>query len=203
MNDFELRIVCLGASATAGTPGFFSPRERPPHGEGNEESQYAYWMRKSHPEWEVLNRGMRGQRTDQILARFEYDVFDQEPDCMILLAGTNDLYQGYDAEAAIENLAKMYRLARSRGIQPIACSILPLDLADPELKERILDFNAALAIRAKDELVPFCDLYSALEHEEKSGYLMASPDQVHPDVAGYRRMGEALTQVLEELLSET
>ena len=44
-------IIALGDSTTAGTPGFKSPIEAPPNGAGNVESQYAYWLMKTHPDW--------------------------------------------------------------------------------------------------------------------------------------------------------
>jgi lysophospholipase L1-like esterase len=59
-----ITIVALGDSTTAGTPGFRSPIEAPPDGSGNVESQYAYWLTQAHPEWEILNRGVNGERTD-------------------------------------------------------------------------------------------------------------------------------------------
>ena len=64
-----ITIVALGDSTTAGTPGFQSPLEAPPNGAGNVESQYAYWLMRAHPEWQVLNRGVNGERSDQIRAR--------------------------------------------------------------------------------------------------------------------------------------
>ena len=39
-----VKIVALGDSTTAGTPGFKSPLEAPPNGRGDETSQYAYWL---------------------------------------------------------------------------------------------------------------------------------------------------------------
>jgi lysophospholipase L1-like esterase len=74
-----IRIVALGDSTTAGTPGFLSPLEVPPDGSGNPESQYTYWIRKMHPDWIILNRGVNGQRTDEILARFNRDVVQENP----------------------------------------------------------------------------------------------------------------------------
>ena len=72
----RVRIVAMGDSTTAGTPAFQSPVEAPPAGRGDETSQYAYWLMQAHPEWEVLNRGVNGERSDQIRARFERDVID-------------------------------------------------------------------------------------------------------------------------------
>jgi hypothetical protein len=37
-------IAALGDSTTAGTPGYRSPIEAPTDGEGNAESQYAFWL---------------------------------------------------------------------------------------------------------------------------------------------------------------
>ena len=68
------KIVAIGDSTTAGTPGFKSPIEMPPEGQGDATSQFAYWLMQAHPEWTVLNRGVNGERSDQIRARFERDV---------------------------------------------------------------------------------------------------------------------------------
>jgi lysophospholipase L1-like esterase len=69
-----IRIVALGDSTTAGTPGWKSPLEAPPRGSGDRTSQYAYWLERMHPAWNVTNCGVNGERSDQIRARFERDV---------------------------------------------------------------------------------------------------------------------------------
>jgi len=74
----KVRIVGVGDSTTSGAPEFLSPLESPPDGSGNRESQYTYWIMKAHPEWEVLNRGVNGQRSDEILARFNRDVVTEK-----------------------------------------------------------------------------------------------------------------------------
>jgi len=197
----KLRIAALGASATAGTPGFFSPRERPPAGEGNEQSQYAYWMKNLRPEWEILNRGMRGQRTDQILMRFDYDVLDLHPEVMILLAGTNDLYQGFPPARALDNLKTLCQRARVAGIRTVLATLLPLNLGTPEVKQEILTLNLGIRELAAGKDIALADLYRVMEDPRHPGFIAGSPDEVHPDVAGYRRMGEALVPVVETLVN--
>src|SRR5438445_11627708 len=93
-------IVALGDSTTAGTPGFKSPIEAPPDGAGNVESQYACWLMKTHAEWRVLNRGVDGERSDQIRARFERDVLGKRgreraavPHLVAISADVNDICQ--------------------------------------------------------------------------------------------------------------
>src|SRR5947199_313891 len=99
MASRRIVIVGLGDSTTAGTPAFRSPLEAPPHGDGNSESQYAYWMMQAHPEWTVLNRGINGQTAAQIRARFDRDVGQARPAYAILLAGVNDIFSGSEAES--------------------------------------------------------------------------------------------------------
>src|SRR6185436_19069288 len=100
----EMKIVCLGDSTTAGTPLFKSPVEAPPAGEGDERSQFPYWLRQAHPDWQVLNCGVNGERTDQIAARFDRDVLAHQPDLVVLIAGVNDVYQGRGADEVTRQL---------------------------------------------------------------------------------------------------
>src|SRR5207253_7642060 len=108
-------IVALGDSTTAGTPGFQSPIEAPPDGAGDIESQYAYWLMNAHPDWRVLNRGVNGERSDQIRARFGRDVLGKG-DLVVIIAGVNDIYQGRGAEVVQRELEAMYDAARAARI---------------------------------------------------------------------------------------
>jgi len=76
-----ITIVALGDSTTAGTPGFRSPIEAPPNGSGNVESQYAHWLTSTHPEWLVLNRGVNGERSDEVRPSLSIaDVLSNAPE---------------------------------------------------------------------------------------------------------------------------
>src|SRR3954447_19521200 len=107
-----ITIVALGDSTTAGTPAFKSAIEAPPNGSGNIESQYAYWLMQAHPDWQVLNRGVNGERSDQIRARFARDVTQAKPAAVVIVAGVNDVYQGRSVESAQRELEAMYIAAR-------------------------------------------------------------------------------------------
>lgn len=195
-----LTIVALGDSTTAGTPGFSSPLEEPPHGAGDPQSQYEYWMMKEHPEWTVLNRGVNGERSDQILRRFERDVLAAKPDWVIVLAGVNDLYQGYPVEAIQKNLGTIYQKAQKAGIRVIACSILPYNTSEAAVKKRMLEMNRWIKEYTSRQGLLFCDTFKAVEDAVRPGRLKSSPDGLHPDVEGYRKMGEAISEVLTGFL---
>lgn len=195
----SLTIVALGDSTTAGTPGFRSPREDPPEGSGDPESQYAYWILERHPEWRVLNRGIAGERSDQILKRFESDVSAENPDIVIILAGVNDLYQGYPPEWIESELDRMYQLAAGAGIQVVACSILPYDGAGPTVLASMREVNEWIRTRSAELGLAYCDTYRAVEDPSRPGKLSGTTDGFHPDVEGYRKIGEAITETLEKL----
>src|SRR5437879_13674238 len=101
MRERSVTSVCLGASTTAGTPGFRSPLEAPPRGDGNPESQYAHWMMRSHPEWTVLNRGINGETSEEIRNRLPRDVLQVRPAYAVILAGANDLF-GRERRGTVE-----------------------------------------------------------------------------------------------------
>jgi lysophospholipase L1-like esterase len=193
----ELRIVGLGDSTTAGTPSFLSPLEAPPDGRGNPESQYAYWMMKKHPDWTVLNRGIDGQRSDEILARFDRDAVKIKPNYVIILAGVNDIYQGASLESIKNNLLTMCQNSISAGIRPVLASVLPYNTASPSETTAIRDLNIWIEYTANRLGIPFCDTNLVVADPESRDRLLSSPDGYHPDVSGYRTMGESLARVIE------
>jgi lysophospholipase L1-like esterase len=191
-----VRIVGLGDSTTAGTPGFLSPIEAPADGMGDPESQYAHWMMKEHPQWSVLNRGINGQRSDEILARFQSDVLSMAPDYVIILAGVNDVYQDLSLESIEENLLTMYKLAIKNKIVPVAATVLPYNTASISESRIILELNRWIEDVSTRLGILFCDTNGAVADPKNRNRLRSSPDELHPDAAGYRRMGEALAKTI-------
>ena len=196
-----IRIVALGDSTTAGTPGFLSPLEAPPDGRGEETSQYAYWLMKVHPEWKVLNRGINGERSDQIRARFERDVIDAKPGIVVIIAGVNDIYQGRAAAHVTGQLAAMYDRAAEAGIRVIAGSIIPFNTANADQNTRMREVNEWIRARAdRDSGIDFVDTRAAVAAGGKPDMLVSSPDGLHPSAEGYQLMAEALRPAVERAL---
>ena len=195
-------IAALGDSTTAGTPAFKSPIEAPPDGTGNPESQFAYWLMQRHPGWTVLNRGVNGERTDQIAARFDRDVMASKPAVVIILAGVNDVYQGRSAAYVTGQLREMYDRAAAAGIPVVAGSIVPYNTATDEQNVKMREINAWIAAEAaRDPRIEFADTRAAAAAPGQPDTLSGSPDGLHPDVAGYRKMAEALEPAILRALT--
>jgi acyl-CoA thioesterase I len=187
----------MGDSTTAGTPGWKSRIEAPPHGEGDETSQYAYWLVQSHPEWRVINQGVNGERSDQILARFDRDVLQQRPNVVVLIAGVNDVYQGRPVSHVVEQLTAMYDVSRAAGIPVIAGTIIPYNTATPDQNARMHEINNWIRKTADGDSVRFVDTRTAVAARDNLDRLFESPDDLHPSPEGYRRMAEAIAPVLD------
>jgi lysophospholipase L1-like esterase len=192
-----MRIVALGDSTTAGTPGWKSPLEAPPHGTGDETSQYAYWLMKNHPDWDVRNRGVNGERSDQIQARFERDVVAAQPVVVVIIAGVNDVYQGRSAEHVAAELGLMYDRAAEAGIRVVAGTIVPYNTATPDQNARMAEVNAWVRRQADAGRVALADTRAAVAAPDDPDRLFESPDGLHPSPEGYRRMAVAIAGALE------
>jgi lysophospholipase L1-like esterase len=196
-----ITIVALGDSTTAGTPGFLSPLEAPPHGRGDERSQYAWWLMQAHPDWVVLNRGVDGERSDQIAARFDRDVVAASPAAVIIIAGVNDIYQGREAEPVMGELERLYERARAKQIPVIAGSIVPYNTAGAGENARMRAVNNWICgYAALHDGITFCDTRAAVAAPGGEDVLVDSPDKLHPSVEGYRRMAKVLEASLVETL---
>jgi lysophospholipase L1-like esterase len=210
-----LTIVALGDSTTAGTPAFKSPLEAPPDGAGNVESQYAYWLMQAHADWRVLNRGVNGERSDEIRARFERDVVDAQtsvaglqlktvPEVVVVIAGVNDVYQGRSAESVERELEAMYDAARAATIAVVAGAIIPYNSASPDANARMHAINEWIRAYAAGhaDAVVFCDTRAAVAAPGQPDRLVSSPDGLHPTPEGYRLMANALEPAIRAALAK-
>lgn len=196
----RVRIVAIGDSTTAGTPRFRSPREAPPLGGGDITSQYGYWLMQAHPDWEVLNRGVDGERSDQVSARFERDVIAEAPAVMVLIAGVNDIYQGRPAAAVIDQLQWMHGRAAAAGIGVVAGTILPFNTATALHNARMREVNAWLRQQSERGILGLADTRAAVSPAGNVDVLSHTEDQLHPTPAGYRDMADAIGPVIARIL---
>ena len=136
-----------------------------------------------------VGRGIGGQVTAQMLARFRADVLNLHPQVVVIMAGTNDVARN-DKYVPVEHIAgniiSMVELAVAHGIKPIILSILPANkyLWRPEITDstqQILQINAMLESYAKLNGYTYIDYFNLLKDEEQGLPKKYSPDGVHPN----------------------
>jgi lysophospholipase L1-like esterase len=157
---------------------------------------------------EVLNRGIGGQTTPQMLVRFRQDVIELKPAVVHILAGTNDLAgnTGPTTLKAIENnLSSMVDVAAANHIVVVLATVLPtVDYpwrTGLEPAGKIVSLNGWMRAYAKQRKLVYADYYSALV--DSSGGLRSAlaDDGVHPNRAGYDAMSPIARESVRQALA--
>lgn len=169
----------------------------------------------------VFNAGYPGDNTRQLLLRFEKDVRSYEPDCVVLMAGTNDFLNSHNLISSEEyrnNILQLISQCRETGTRVILCGIpdanetLMLSRHKPgffmecSARKRIASCYAILQEIADTENLPFlntvqilgkatCEKDSLFRNELNSG----AADGVHPTPEGYTRLAAAVCAEIRKL----
>ena len=150
-----------------------------------------------------VNKGISGQVSAQMLARFQTDVLDLKPGKVVILAGTNDIARNSGEYVSIEtirdNIAKMAVMADKKGIQVIICSVLPCRYYRwrPKLhpEGEIIRLNALLRDFAQLSGYTYVDFHSKMADAFNGLPETLSKDGCHPVKAGYEIMKKQLLPV--------
>jgi lysophospholipase L1-like esterase len=160
------------------------------------------------PQW--TDKGIVGNDSGEMVDRFQTDVVDLHPDIVVILAGTNDVYPGwqlcdgmgtgYDGKNwdTCHNIAYMVTQAKLNGIKPILATIPPWGCADPKCAlasnadgsqdryARINALNGFVKSYGQQQGLVVVDYWSALVAPDQQHYQTAlTVDGVHPSPAGY------------------
>ena len=155
-----------------------------------------------------INRGIGGQTTSQMLARFRQDVINLQPKVVVILAGTNDIAgnTGPIANEDIEaNYADFAELAKAHNIRLVFSSILPVSNYTERSKDffaqrpmsRILELNKWLKDYCEKNDVIYLDYFSALVDDKGMLKRDLADDGLHPNKAGFAIMAPLAERAIE------
>jgi len=150
----------------------------------------AWWnLQEYFPGYNYIDKGVPGNTTAQMLARFDTDVIANHPGTVIILAGTNSI--GYVSNEQVEQeLQGMYTAAQHAGIRVVVCTITPRRPSpiDPrgDLTPTILVVNEWIKQYAAANGIEVADYYTALAGPD--GWLPEelTTDFVHLTPAAYQ-----------------
>jgi lysophospholipase L1-like esterase len=143
----------------------------------------------------LVDRGISGQTSAQMLVRFHADVVALKPRRVQIMAGTNDVAgnQGPTSEQAWrDNIIAMVEIARAHHIEPVLASIPPAAAfwwrKEVQPAQRIVALNTWLRAYAKAQRLRYVDYYAVLVGEGGALKYEYGEDGVHPNAAGYAVM---------------
>jgi lysophospholipase L1-like esterase len=169
-----------------------------------------------HPTW--TDAGVVGDDSGQMVDRFQTQVIDKHPDVVVILAGTNDVYPGWQLCGGLSNwdtchnIAYMVQQAKANGIQPILATIPPWGCPEANCQlaeskdgtqahyDRINALNAWIKGYAQQQELVVIDYHSALMAIDSKTYVPdLTIDGVHPTPAGY----DIMTPMVEDAIMAT
>ncbi len=169
----SMKIVCLGDSITWGFP--FGPS--------------VSWVSRLQESLgvEVINKGINGNTTSDMLRRFDRAVLSYKPSHVIIMGGANDILMAESFDRIVNNIRLMAEKAEASGIKPVFG--LPTAIDDRYLEDllaRIRDWMKKYAELHNIPIIPFNRGFYDDKGRLRTELLLL--DGAHPAVEGYQEM---------------
>ena len=160
--------------------------------------------------FDIINKGVNGDTTAGIAARFEADVLSHKPDIVFYLTGANDfIYREAGPEEAFNNLERLAKQADEIGAVSVYITPTPVDagkagymwlagcgISYDAVNRDLADFSEML--KGSDR--PFVDMNRLYQDyiEELGDPDLAYLDGVHPTPDGHEFMARQVLGVIEK-----
>lgn len=170
------------------------------------------WI-NNHPEFfeenNLVDRGIGGETTGQMLMRFREDVINLNPKVVAILAGINDIAENtgpIEIEKVFGTIISMVELAQMNGIKVVMCKLVPANRFPwrerivPTEKVRVL--NQMIEDYAMDHQIVLVDYFTPMSDKDRGLRSDLGSDGVHPNTKGYRIMEPLLLEGIHKALNE-
>lgn len=181
------------------------------------------WDLKSIGPVPLVNKGVDGQQSWEMLARFESDVLAQAPRAVVLWGFINDIFRASDTSAALTRARASYErmivLARANGVEPILATEVTVTTPDSwretlsswvgwlrgkesyqaGVNRHVMAMNEWLVQLARREGLQLLDFQATLAGaggERRREF--AQPDGSHISVSGYAAITAYARPILEK-----
>jgi len=142
----------------------------------------------------VVNLGVAGNTTAQMLARFQAEVVGHGYRAVVILGGINDIERQTPANEVFANIVQMAQIARNAQMDVVLCELTPDFRHNSSDEPEVLQVNAMIAQLASAQHYTLVDYYDAM-----AGHPEYFKDQLHPNDAGYAVMEQILLPEIDAL----
>ncbi len=158
-------------------------------------------------EIEVINAGIGGHKSNDMLARLEKDVLDHKPNWISISCGVNDVWhsfmpnhQGVDLSDYQKNMTEIVDRCLKSGAKVILLTATPImEKLDTPENLKLKDYNDFLRELAKEKKIILCDLNQEFQKwykEKKNEENLMTIDGVHMNPRGNRVMASEILKSL-------
>jgi acyl-CoA thioesterase I len=163
----------------------------------------AAWLSALHPELDLkfINRGISGDRTKDLLNRWDKDCVSLKPNLVSFLVGINNTWRRYDSNdpTPLEQFEKEYRTLLKRvkeetNAKIVLCEpfFLPITEEQKTWREDLnpkIEAIHKLAKEFKAILVPLDEIFNKAASKFSAKYWAG--DGVHPTLAGHALIAQS------------
>lgn len=169
-----------------------------------------YDLDKYYEDLPVVNSGINGNRTTDILNDMKDRVYRYNPSKVFLLIGTNDIIDGKGNDEIIDNIKKIIELIKKN--RPYAEiyleSIYPVNKTDNDKislsmvssrdNDQIIEINKKLKKYCDEKKITYIDLYSKLVDDEGNLKLDYTKEGLHLSDDGYKVVTEEISKYIKK-----
>ena len=160
-----------------------------------------YDLNKYYSNKHIVNKGISGNKTEDLLNRIETDVFQYNPSKVIVLIGINDLTHGVDSDDIllnIESIINEIQLNRPKTKIYIE-SIYPVGVNRKDVDNKaIKDLNIKIKKLCKLSDVIYINVFDHLIDKEGNLKKTYTRDDLHLTNLGYLKVTSVLSEYVEE-----
>lgn len=153
---------------------------------------------------DTLDRGVSGETTTQMLARFRTDVIDLKPAVVHIMGGINDIATLPGTALTRSNIKSMVELAQAHGITVILAAVTPSSFfqGSPELAPgpHIVWLDHWLRDYAERNGLIYADYYGPLQDGKLGIKEGLSNDGLHPNRLGFAVMTPLARAAIDQAL---
>ncbi len=151
-----------------------------------------------YPHLFVINKGVSGDTTDDILKRLKKDVLDLKPSKVFILAGVNDLYKTNKTTKEIaENIKKVSVLIRKKNKRAKIYILSVYPVKQETSNKRVSEINNILS-QIDENIAIYIDVNSYLKDNQTGLNAKYTYDGLHLNSQGYDAVYKTLLPYLEK-----
>ena len=164
-----------------------------------------YDLNKYYENMPVVNSGISGNTTDDILNDMQNRAYRYNPSKVFLLIGTNDLLKERSASEIAENVQKIIENIQENrplatiyveSVYPVNKNILP-KMVSVRTNENIKKITEELKKYCEEKALTYINMYDLLIDEEGNFNKEYTDDGLHPNDNGYEVITEELKKYIK------
>lgn len=155
--------------------------------------------KKLLPDMDILNMGISGSSTDELLLQLKIEWFDPAPDHIVLCIGTNDIARNTAPQLMLSNTNQLLHLLRKYTPKSrlYLVSLFPTRHNTPRPNKKITIYNSLLHSLAVENDIVYLHFNPFFASSDQSLKMHFTDDGLHLNEQSYNRWAILFSMIFE------